>query len=429
MKDAEDRSWEVVRRAFEELPHPPRHRARASNTLLLAGLGAALVTAVVAAVFSPPGRAVFERVREAVGVEHADPALFSLPAPGRLLVVSAEGGGIWLADADGYKRKLGTYEDAEWSPHGLYVVATRRNELTALDVDKGVRWSLARHDVAWPTWAGTRTDTRIAYLAASGLRVVGGDGHGDRPLDGTAAAIAPVWAPARHFAITYVSGSSTIVLRDADGRVIWRRQVGVLPSSLQWSTDGRLLAVRSAHRVVVLDRQGRVRRTISSLGSLLTAIAFKPGTHSLAVVARSPVRTELRLVDVDHPGRSRLLFAGPGVFGDIVWSPDATTLLVDWPTANQWIFLRGQKVHAVAIGAEFPPSRRLAPAVARGPAVVLSLDSPDAQRRRPRPRRDHLPRAERASDHARPGRRRAEAARLLPLRLVIHLNERTRAPA
>lgn len=72
------------------------------------------------------------------------------------------------------------------------------------------------------------------------------------------------------------------------------------------------------------------------------------------MVARSPVRTELRLVDVARPGRSRLLFAGPGRFGDIVWSPDASTLLVDWPTASQWIFLRGQKVHAVAIGAEFP---------------------------------------------------------------------------
>ncbi len=354
MKDAEERSWEVVRRAFEELPQPSRRRARPGNRLLLAGVGAALVTALVAAVFSPPGRAVFERVREAVGVQHPDAALFSLPAPGRLLVVSAEGGGVWLANADGYKRKLGSYDDAEWSPHGLYVVATRRNQLAALDVDKGVRWSLARPDVAWPTWTGTRTDTRIAYLAASGLRVVGGDGHGDSLLDGTAASVAPAWAPGRRFAITYVSGSSTIVLRDTDGHVVWRHQVDVLPSGLQWSTDGRLLAVQSAHRILVLDRQGHLRRTISSLGSLLTAIAFKPGTHSLAVVARSPVRTELRLVDVEHPGRSRLLFAGPGIFGDIVWSPDATTLLVDWPTASQWIFLRGQKVHAVAIGAEFP---------------------------------------------------------------------------
>jgi Tol biopolymer transport system component len=261
---------------------------------------------------------------------------------------------VWLAEPNGYKRKLGSYDDAEWSPHGLYVVATRRDELIALDVDKGVRWSLARRQVASPVWAGTRTDTRIAYLAASGLRVVGGDGHDDRLLDGRAAAVAPVWAPRRRFAVTYVSGSSTIVLRSVDGRVVWRRHVDVVPAALQWSTDGKLLAVRSPHRVVVLDAQGRVQRTISSLGSVLTAAAFKPGTHRLAVVAHSPVRTELRLVDVDRPGRSRLLFAGPGSFGDIGWSPDASTLLVDWPTASQWIFLRGRRVHAVAVGTEFP---------------------------------------------------------------------------
>ncbi len=173
--------------------------------------------------------------------------------------------------------------------------------------------------------------------------------------------MAPAWSPTHRFAVTYVSGSSTVVLRSADGHVLWRRQVDVLPAALQWSTDGSLLAVRSAHRIVVLDRAGRLRRTISSLGSLLTASAFKPGTHSLAVVARAPTRTELRLVDVDQPGRSRLLFAGPGVFGDIVWSPDATTVLVDWPTANQWVFLRGQAVHAVAIGAEFPRSDDVRP--------------------------------------------------------------------
>jgi hypothetical protein len=39
----------------------------------------------------------------------------------------------------------------------------------------------------------------------------------------------------------------------------------------------------------------------------------------------------------------------------VVWSPDGTTLLVDWPTANQWVFLHGSKVHAVAnIREEFP---------------------------------------------------------------------------
>ena len=71
MKDAEERTWETVRRAFEARP-PHRSRRRLSNTVLLAGAAAVLT----AAVLSPPGRAVIERVREAVGVQHAAPALF-----------------------------------------------------------------------------------------------------------------------------------------------------------------------------------------------------------------------------------------------------------------------------------------------------------------------------------------------------------------
>ena len=38
---------------------------------------------------------------EAVGVEHAAPVLFSLPASGRLLVVSSGRGGVWVVDGDG----------------------------------------------------------------------------------------------------------------------------------------------------------------------------------------------------------------------------------------------------------------------------------------------------------------------------------------
>ena len=46
-----------------------------------------------------------------------------------------------------------------------------------------MRWSLARPDVRFPRWGGTKTDTRIAYLSGGQLRVVGGDGKGDRLLD------------------------------------------------------------------------------------------------------------------------------------------------------------------------------------------------------------------------------------------------------
>lgn len=349
----EERSWEIVRRAYEERTPQPRH---ARSRVLIPAL-VVLAVAIAAAVLSPPGRAVFERVREAVGVEHADSALFSLPAPGRLLVVSTDGGGVWLVRDNGFKRRLGAFADAQWSPHGLYVVATTRNHLLALDDDAHVRWTLARARAALPRWAGTLTDTRIAYLAQSGLRVVGGDGRGDRLLDPTATQqVAPAWVPGRAFDLAYVSGSGTIVRRDAlSGAVRWRRQGDLLPLSLEWSDDGQLLAVTSANRVVVLDADGRVVRTIGSLGATLVTSAFRPRSHQLAVSVRLGSRSELKLVDIDHPGHARLRFAGPGTFGDVVWSPDGTTLLVDWPTANQWVFLRGSKVHAVGnIREEFP---------------------------------------------------------------------------
>ena len=106
---------------------------------------------------------MLDGVREVVGVEKAQPALFSLPAPGRLLV--AADSGAWVVDEDGSKRRLGSYREASWSPFGRFVVASRRNELVALTPGGEVRWTLARPDVRFPRWGGTKTDTRIAYLS------------------------------------------------------------------------------------------------------------------------------------------------------------------------------------------------------------------------------------------------------------------------
>lgn len=356
MNEAQERTWEVVRRAYAE--RPPRRRAR---TTVVPALVVAAVAAVAAAVLSPPGQAVFERVRQAVGVSGASPALFSLPASGRLLVVSAEHGGVWLVHDNGLKRRVGSYDDAQWSPHGLYFVATRRNELLAVDPDKGVRWTLTRRDVHSPRWEGTETDTRIAYIARSGLRVVAGDGTGDHLLDRFGGEVAPAWDPARLHTLAYYTGGS-IVLRRADGPIVWRTPITVLPTALMWSSDGRRLAVVSDKRIVVLTAAGKPLRTISMLSAELLLAAFEPRTHELAVGVRLPGRSEVRLVDVERPGHAKLLFAGPGVFGDIVWAPDAKWLLVAWPTADQWVFLHGAKVDAVGnIEEQFPRADHLGP--------------------------------------------------------------------
>ncbi len=343
MSTAEERTWETVRRAYEERP---RGRRRDHRRLVALAALVALGSVVTAAVLSAPGRAVFERVREAVGVEHAAPALFSLPAPGRLLVVSPGQGGVWIVEPDGLKRRIGFYRDARWSPHGLYIVATRPDELAALSPGGGVRWSLARRGVRFPAWEGTRTDTRIAYVTDGGLRVVAGDGTGDRLLDRSGGSTPPAWDPARIHTLAYYA-KGAIVLRADDGSLVWRRPITVTPTSLDWSSDGRYLAVSSRTRIIVLDASGHVHRTISELGAKRLSGAFEPGSHRLAVDIRRASRSEVQLVDLDRTASVRLLFAGPGAFGDLAWSPSGRVLLVTWPAANQWIFLHGTRASAV----------------------------------------------------------------------------------
>jgi hypothetical protein len=275
----EDRAWEIVRRAFEEREPARRRHGRAA-------LAAAVVVAaaVAASALSPAGHAVFEQVRRAVGIEHAERALAALPGDGKLLVVSPEGGDTWIVDADGAKRSLGAWQSAAWSPHGLFVVAVRSGELAALTPTGDVRWTLPRRGVLFPAWHGTRSDTRIAYFAgAQQLRVVAGDGTGDRLLDPYADEVGLAWRPGAGFELAYVGGGAAI-LRDADsGRILWRASFSFQPQALGWSTDGRLLAVSGEHRVLVLDARGRRVRTISSLTGTIRGVAFRPRTHELAV--------------------------------------------------------------------------------------------------------------------------------------------------
>ncbi len=162
--EARVRSWELVRAAFEEQEPARQTRSWRPLVALVAGI------AIVAAVVSTPGRSVVDSLREAIGVESAQPALFSLPAAGRLLVTGESG--TWVVQPDGSRRLLGGYAEGSWSPFGNFVVAANRNEIAALEPDGDVRWKLARPDVSLVRWGGTPTDTRIAYLSGATLRVV-----------------------------------------------------------------------------------------------------------------------------------------------------------------------------------------------------------------------------------------------------------------
>ena len=287
--EARERSWRVLETAFHER-EPVEQRRKMVRPVLVT----AVVAALLAAVLSPPGRAVLDEIRETVGVERAQPALFSLPAPGRLLVTSDAG--VWVVREDGSKRLLGPYREASWSPFGRFVVAAHENELAALEPDGEVRWTLARPGVRSPQWAGTETDTRIAYVDDTGLRVVAGDGTDDRLLvPGYRGPLA--WRPGSGFVLAYADRPGCVTLYDV-----------------------------AAGRVVARSDPGRV----------------EAGTP-LGVVRRRGAASEL-------VSGGRVAFRTPGRLAGVSASPDGRWLMVGWPAADQWVFVRtdGSGLRAVA---------------------------------------------------------------------------------
>jgi hypothetical protein len=325
---AGERTWQVVRAAYEsrEPVSWPRRHARP----LVAG---ALVAAAVAAVLSPPGRSVVHSLRRAVGVEHAQTELFSLPSPGRLLVSGH--GGTWIVEADGSRRRLGRYRDAALSPHGLFVAATKANELAALDPKGDVRWTLPRRSPRFPTWTGTLRDTRIAYLSNGKLRVVAGDGTGDRGL-GPAAPATPAWRPGPSRVLAYMVGARLIVSDLDTARTLLRLRPPVGTWKLAWSSDGRLLLALGATALRIYHGSGKVALAREpSGGNHYVDGGFVPGTHRVLVLREYGFQSA-----VVAAGTNRIVFRGTGTFGQLGFSPDGRWALVSWPTANQWVFLR-----------------------------------------------------------------------------------------
>jgi hypothetical protein len=350
--EAGERAWAIVRAAYagrEPVTWPRRH----ARPLL----AAAVVGAVVAAALSPPGRSVVHSLRKAVGVKEAEPALFSLPTRGQLLVTSRDG--LWLVRADGSKRKLGRYRDATFSPHGLFVAATRANQLVAVDPKGDVRWTLARPAPRFPAWAGTRTDTRIAYISGRRLRIVAGDGTGDHAV-GRAALVPPIWRPGSGRVLAYSTGKSAVVY-DVDRATFLFRTPPVLEGvrKLAWSTDGRLLLVFAPHATRIYRDAKVVNRDDPSDATFDRDAAFVGRTHDVAAIRATGAGSSVFSLTT-----GRTLFRGSGVFEQIAWSPNGRWLLVTWPTADQWVFVRTEGPRRIVgvsrISAQFGGASRVA---------------------------------------------------------------------
>jgi hypothetical protein len=301
---------------------------------------AAAALALIAAL-SPPGDAVADWVRTAVGLRpHAPaggvPAGERLPAAGRLLVSS--GGSSWIVEASGKRRRLGAWTGASWSPHGRFVVAWRGSQVAALDRRGHVRWSLpVQAPVTNALWSPS--GFRVAYRAHGDLRVVAGDGTGDRLVArGTFRPLA--WKPGQEHVLAYLSGAHVDIVDVDSGLRLARIRLPHVPHEFAWSADGRRLYVNLHRSIAIYDARGRRTGRIWMPGrqEVTTFVPVRSGP--LVAVARRVPRGSSEVALMGPGVRPRVLFAADGRFTRLRFSPSGRWLLVAWPLADQWVFLR-----------------------------------------------------------------------------------------
>jgi WD40 repeat protein len=338
-REAGDRSWDVVRAAYDERIRVPRKRDWRPIAI------AAAAAVVIAGAVTPVGHAVLGSLRDAVrGEPNAAPALFALPTPhSRLLVSSADG--IWVVQSDGSKRLLRGYHDPSWSPHGLYVAAVRTNELRALEPNGAVHWSIGRTGlIRAPRWSFD--GFRVAYFAGPTLRVINGDGTRDHVLTRAARPGMSAWQPSSH-SLAYVNAAGNIVVRNVDRTAQFAViRTRLTPRQLQWTPDGRLLVAVGPRTIGIFGQRGPQIRRIDTDGATIAASSVSPDGKRIAFIEMGTGRSSLQVTGT-RAGPTREVFKGVGIFANVAWAPDGRSLLLDWSSTNQWLFIHSRPVKKI----------------------------------------------------------------------------------
>jgi hypothetical protein len=194
--------------------------------------------------------------------------------------------------------------------------------------------------------------------------VVYGNGLGDRLLAADVDRVAPAWRPGFADQVAYVAASGRIVVRDAEtGSLSWQSSPGAKPIELDWSSEGTRLLVLSHREARVFDPEGRLISTVvlARAAPALTA-ALSPDGRVLALIRGGAGAAVL--YDVGEGSRAPTLVLPGAGLSQLAWSPNGRWLLITWPAADQWIFVRtgpgkGRRLMAVSRIAElFAPGRR-----------------------------------------------------------------------
>jgi hypothetical protein len=360
--DAADRAWRVVEAAYAERPAPGGRRLPAIRLAIVA----AIVAIGLAVALSPAGAEVGRWIEDRFAGDSgtARPAFAGLPDRGAVLALGDRG--AWVVHPDGGLQWVGRFSEAGWSPRGMYVIGVRRRLLAAVTPTGTPRWTLPRrgplHRPAWSPGDGFR----VAYLEGEpaaarpargsstagarslALRVVAGDGTGDRLVRRAAALVTPAWRPpgadpgragsGGPYVLTYAAASGQIETVDVDtGRRLWGRRFGDRPRALAWTRDGKRLVALSARGLHVYDRRGRPLFMKRLPGA--QALALHPSGLRAAVPLVGRGGTSVLTVRLAPAGRPRPVVAGLGHVDGVAWSPDGRHLLVASRDTDQWLLV------------------------------------------------------------------------------------------
>jgi hypothetical protein len=336
--EAAARSWPVVEAALATRG-PARRRRHVA--LRLALVSALLCVGLVAAL-TPAGAEVGDWIgdRFAGRGERAAPAFTRLPEGGSVLAISRAG--AFAAHPDGSSRRLGSFSDAGWSPHGLHVVGVDGRRLVAVTPTGTTKWTLARprrvHHPAWSPGDGFF----VAYLeggrADAVLRTVDGKGNPatDRRLRRRAAAVTPAWRRGEDYVLSYATAGGAIETLDATtGRRLWRTRAAEPVRAIAWSRDGRRLVALSSSEVTVLSRDGRELRTLPLPGTG-REMALHPSGERASVVVAGARKTRVLELPL-RGGAPRQVFQGD--VDGLAWSEDGRHLLLAWRDTGEWLLL------------------------------------------------------------------------------------------
>jgi hypothetical protein len=239
--------------------------------------------------------------------------------------------------ADGTKRYIGRWREASWSPRRKNIVVAGHGEVAAVTPSGRPEWIRWHPDVSDPRWYGP-DGYRVAYLSGHELWVVAGDGTGDHLLAGHVERVAPAWRTGHPYEVAYSPRRGTVAVRQADtGALLWSRPAPGAVTNLEWSSDGRELVAVTRFGVRLYDPTGRTLETIA-LTPLATA-ALSPDGLTLALLRGGATQDVLLVRRHAVPRRVRTVFSAAGL-RDLTWSPDGRWLMLDWPVADEWLFVR-----------------------------------------------------------------------------------------